>query len=552
LYETGRLQFTGWTIMTLVGQVAFTMPFLWLLQGSPWAFAASAATLAIIGITASYILARRVLPTPRAAFAVLAVLVFPGFMLSTTTFMTDVPTYAAEMLCLAVGAVALGRSDADHRRRWFVASLIIGCWAFSIREFALAAPLAVLIAVTASDPLGPRRRYLFAADAVLATCALIYLIAHSLPGQSVIQIQPFQPGAVAHVVAGVTTLALMLAPALVLGAATWVPIWRRPTDEAGRRTRLRATIGAGLGIAVAVVLACLFANDGGVFPSFTASGRTGVIVGNLFAQTGALGGDVLAGTRPMLYPAVLWIGLETVAIVAGFAALAALGAALGAGGPGVIRAMDLRRHDSPLGSTLGLLVIFATIYGVETIVFGLNASTFDRYLWSLGLPLSVLLLWRPSEDRVARSERPAGSALRRDAALQRPTRWLAGAMLCGSGVLSLALVLNALAFDVARWRIGEAAMADGTPAMSIDAGFEWLGYHATEIANPAAPAPDHANQYTRLWTSSRECVVVSNSLLDWPALSLADSQPSTYRSLLFTGQPTPLYLYRSSAPGCVP
>ena len=46
LYETGHLQFSGWTIMTLVGQIAFTMPFLVVLQGSPWAFAASSVTLA--------------------------------------------------------------------------------------------------------------------------------------------------------------------------------------------------------------------------------------------------------------------------------------------------------------------------------------------------------------------------------------------------------------------------------------------------------------------------------------------------------------------------
>ena len=223
------------------------MPFLVLLQGSPWAFAASSVTLAVIGIASSYVLARRVLPSPRAAFAVLVVILFPGFALLATTFMTDVPAYAAEMLCLAVGAVALSRAPANHRRRWLVASLVIGCWAFSIREFALAAPVAVVIAAMASDPSEPRRRYLFALDAVLAVCVAIYLVAHNLPGQPAIHLTPFAPGAVAQVVAGVTTLALLLAPAMVLAAATWIPIWRRPTDAAGRRRRARATIGAGVG-----------------------------------------------------------------------------------------------------------------------------------------------------------------------------------------------------------------------------------------------------------------------------------------------------------------
>ena len=124
-------------------------------------------------------------------------------------------------------------------------------------------------------------------------------------------------------------------------------------------------------------------------------------------------------------------------------------------------------------------------------------------------------------------------------------------MLAGSAVLSLALLVNAFAFDVARWRVAETQMANGVPAMSIDAGIEWLGYHATETADLQAPAPVIGEQYTRLWASYRECVVVANSQLDRPGLSLADAPPSTYRTLLFVGQPMPLYVYRSSSAGCL-
>ena len=111
--------------------------------------------------------------------------------------MTDVPAYAAEMLCLAVGAVAVGRTAGEPPSAWLVASLVVGLWAFSIREFAFAAPAAVLIAAMASDPLEPRRRYLFGFDALLAACALIYLVAHGLPGQPTIHLHLFAPGAVA-------------------------------------------------------------------------------------------------------------------------------------------------------------------------------------------------------------------------------------------------------------------------------------------------------------------------------------------------------------------
>ena len=186
--------------------------------------------------------------------------------------------------------------------------------------------------------------------------------------------------------AGVTTLALLLAPAMVLAAATWIPIWRRPTDAAGRLRRVRATIGARVGVAVGVVLAFLFLNDHGVFPSAGAGVGIGVILGNVFTQTGALAGDVLAGTRPALYPAMVWTGLEVVAVVAAFAGVAGLGAAIGAGGGDLSRNGALRRRGSPLGSTMGMLALFATLYAIETLIFGLNGSMHERYLWAVGFP----------------------------------------------------------------------------------------------------------------------------------------------------------------------
>ena len=72
LYQHGRLEFTGWAVMTLVGQLAATMPLLWLTSGSAIAFALTTAGFAIVAIVASYSLARRVLSPGRAGLAVLA------------------------------------------------------------------------------------------------------------------------------------------------------------------------------------------------------------------------------------------------------------------------------------------------------------------------------------------------------------------------------------------------------------------------------------------------------------------------------------------------
>ena len=40
-FETGRMELTGWGVMTLVGQIVATMPLLWLANGAAWAFAAT-------------------------------------------------------------------------------------------------------------------------------------------------------------------------------------------------------------------------------------------------------------------------------------------------------------------------------------------------------------------------------------------------------------------------------------------------------------------------------------------------------------------------------
>ena len=88
--------------------------------------------------------------------------------------------------------------------------------------------------------------------------------------------------------------------------------------------------------------------------------------------------------------------------------------------------------------------------------------------------------------------------------------------------------------------------------MSIDAGIEWLGYHATETRTSRHPRPSIGEQYTRLWASYRECVVVANSSSIGLGCRSQTSRHPHIGTLLFVGQPMPLYVYRSSAAGCLP
>lgn len=539
LLRTGHLQLNGWTSMTLVGQIAFVQPFLWVTNGGPWAFAAATVAMAVVGIVASYLLVRRILSVPRATVAVLGVLLFPGFLLNTTTFMTDVPAWAGSVTCLALGAVALDRTG-PGRWRWLVASLMVGIFAFSIREFAIAAPAAVLVATTASEA-GSRRPYVIAGAVVLGLCAAIYLFAVHLPGQHEAPPRLITDASVLGVRKAFATLALMLSPALVLGAAAWWRRWRLP----------EVVVGGALGLLVfrSPVTALV---RGGTSPN--------VLLGNLLQVTGSLGTGTLAGGRPTLYPTPLWYVLGLMALLAAIGMCAIAGGVAGAylrrarsrlrGGYG------LHAFELEVGSTVGLLAVYAALYTAGIFGWGFVVITFDRYLWALALPLYALLLSRPGPaaavaDPDAEVVSTAGPS-RRSIALvvARLATAMSALLLIGLATMSLVLLANADAFDAARWRMGELAVERGIPAGTVDAGLEWVAFHATGVATPYAKAPPGWSRYDAWWPSFRLCAMASTSPLDLPGLELIETDPKAYRMLLLVGPEQPLYLYRMAGADC--
>jgi len=115
---------------------------------------------------------------------------------------------------------------------------------------------------------------------------------------------------------------------------------------------------------------------------------------------------------------------------------------------------------------------------------------------------------------------------------------------------SLALLLNDDAFAAARWQMGEAAAARGMQADTVDAGFEWVAYHATGLATFGKPPPSLGGQYDKWWPSYHVCALVSASPLRSAALRLEEADTGAYRLFLFGGPSEPLYLYRIEDPNC--
>ena len=135
--ETGRIELVGWNRSSLVGQIVVLGP----LAGSVVLQHLWVAAMAAVGLLATHrLVAARTNETGGATVA-LVVACAPQFGLLATSYMTDVPAYAAVVLSLTLADTAL----ASGRLGVLALSLAVGLWGVTIREQALVAPAAVAL-----------------------------------------------------------------------------------------------------------------------------------------------------------------------------------------------------------------------------------------------------------------------------------------------------------------------------------------------------------------------------------------------------------------------
>jgi len=516
LFNTGTIDMPGHTAASL-GQLLMVQPFLRIAGGDPWAFTAFGLTMTLVGVVATYLLARRFLGTSSAVMAVLVVEAFPGFARVSASFMTDIPAYAIGVVSLLFGTVWL-----QGGRRWTLfASLGFGLIAVSIREFALAAPLAVLLMGWARSRDGDRL-WLLATSILFAVGVVGVLGAASLiPGRAV----PQTSGGIARivlVVPAMLTLAAVLLPVLALAIGRQLQMLR-PTQ-----------LLAGVGIA-----SLAFVQPWGAW----AGGG-----GNFWTPFGLGGEGLLRGTRGIVFGGPEWAISVQLAWIAGMllATLAISWAQRDLAGVNSLSSMRARFKDV-VRSPSGLLGTFLVISAGGLVVFAAVYGVWDRYLYPLVPVLAILILrWRSEAFRFRRSAAFSHAAF----------AWLA--------LSAFVIAANSFAYDAARWREGEAAVTLGYDARTIDAGYEWVGYYATGAGGQGGGDRGQA-WFENLMSPAPLCVIVSNSppdsdepLLDKGLVPidgnyvLLSTNLTAYRQYLFFGFAEPLYLYGASRIGCPP
>jgi hypothetical protein len=498
LFRTGSIDMPGHTAAS-VGQVVLVQPLLWLSGGDPWAFTAFGLLMGLIGVVSTYLLARRFVGVGSAVLVVLLVLAFPGFARETANFMTDEPAYALGILCLLLGIRWL---QGDGGRLTLFASLGIGLLAVSIREFAVAAPVAILLAAWARNRANERTLLAIASGTFAAGLVAVLLVADAIPGRAL----PLGLGLRWPILLGPTfvTLAAVLLPASALAV--------------GRRM---ATLSASqiLGAIGVVFIAVALRND--------------LLIGNLWLPDGLAGTAMLLGTRDAVIPPLGWAVTEQLALFAAILAallalrwgqrhLALVNSVRGAG----MAAIGIAR------SREGPLLLFLVLYAGGLAVFNTMIVLVDRYLYLMVPPAAILLL----------REFDAPARLGRSTALSHAALVLLAAS-------AFVIAANSSAYDAARYRAGEAAVALGYDAGTVDAGYEWVGLHASGAQVQGANAYG-LMWYDDMWPSFRPCAVLSNKPLDTTGFVLIREDPAAYRQYLFVGPEEPLYLYGSTAAGC--
>jgi len=500
LYRHGTLDMPGHTTAA-IGQLVLVQPLLWVSGGSTWAFTAFGLIMTLVGILATYLLARRFLGTGAAAMVVLLVLAIPGIARLSASFMTDIPAYALVMLCLLLGARWL---QGEGGRLTLLASLMLGLVAVSIREYAVAAPAAILVVAWARAEPGQRAWLAAISGLVVVGVTGVLAIGASVPGRAIPT--TLDPGRLLLVGPAFTTLAAILFPAVVLGF--------------GRRL---ASVGVKPLVLAVGVVSVLF-----VFPY-------GAILGFLWLANGAMGNALLSGVREVVIGQLPW---ELSARLASFAAILLAALLLAA----AQRSLPAPRAPSAAISSIvrvirsreGPLNVFAFAYSAVLIAFLVVIGISDRYLLPL-VPVAAILLLRGPWRTISSGRSLAFS--------HAAFGWLA--------VSAFVIAANSFAYDAARWREGETAVALGFDARTVDAGYEWVGYHSSTAAQSGSGSYD-LTWYDDLLLPAPPCAVLSNSPLEDGPLKLIRVNRAAYRQYLFFGPDEPLYLNGSTSNGCPP
>ena len=358
-------------------------------------------------------------------------------------------------------------------------SAVLGFIGFTVREFGVVAPCAVIVALAFARRVS-RAFAASVAGAVLLACVAFYVWHGQLSGLEATALH-LDPRSLAFPLLAMFTLGFYVLPATLRPALSLL------------RARDRLT-GAGA-IATAVL----------ALPLYVKAHK--LVSADMLDRFGVSRQSVLSGTRPELFPWAAWIVINVVALLGGVCLVVV-----------VIDLVRRRLRNREIDAFLPLET-FTVAYTIMIALYGAVVGMLDdRYIWPLVLPVAIIV--------VGRTERPVAPE-------RRGIAWLTVAPLLVLFLTSTTLNQDAAAYDGARWAAAQALVDAGASPSQVDGGLEWEGSHSTANADLSARGKRVVSPsepyYFGFWPPARRCFVVSNSPPD-PGGQLLGTR--TYRSQL--------------------
>jgi hypothetical protein len=479
--ELGQVVLDPWTQTMLVGHLAWAAPVAALVEDPVGPLQM---LVALMGAVALWVMALVVRTFASLAAAVVAVVVVglgPLFGGLAVSYMSDVPAFLLQMLTLLLGTRALLAPTFAHAT--WMAALACGFWGFTIREFSVAALLALGVGLSRGAlGLSRRERAVGATSlgSALAACGAAYLWRQGIVASpSTASLWTGMEGPVdvsTDLFRQLMTVALLVSPAL----AVWVASVARSAGADGRSRQ-----------AAAVLLAVIVVSASAVAVLFHRGlGNVVAPIGNYVVATPSYAPTLVGNATAVIPSSVFWPirGLGVLALIAWVVVVSAVAK----------RSVRTRLtepatlHDVPIAVARSYVAIAV---GLPIMVGLLSGSAgFDRYfLPALGLLVGLLL---------AEVER-TWSGWARDLAVPLV---LAGGCWAAWGLVTAEA---AVANDSLRWSAGEELVARGYPAAEIEGGYEWFGYHQLGLPDLEGQQLAGTGFWTSLFRESRVCVKVS-------------------------------------------
>lgn len=489
LAETGSLEMQGWGATSLVGQIYLTYPVLRVFGSSVVVLNTTMVLISLVGLGAAHSVFRRFGTKRTALLGTLATSLFPGYLLLSTSFMSDVPAFTAMTLCVAAGLRALEQRSLA----WLWTALALGAVGMTIRYQAVAAPFAVLlvwalIPKQAGNPQRPRRTAL-AGAAVLAAFIVVFM-----------------------------WWRLTLPEADNPSAYTGIAVSKRQLVHfAGSLVSAFPVLGLALLPFTALCLDRLLLLSRRIGPWLVAMVSAAGLVLLLYKGRNLFSGNYLDrfgpyqaagyGSSPPLVPLRIWQALEMLGWVAGTAALLLL---LFAVSPSVVARLRSAWHGHGLDHAPALLLgAYAVLYAGTVFVPTLCGwPIFDRYLFPLLVPMGAGLLMLGGR-------------------VSRPAAFCSAASVVLLALMATVLTTVSARDDSIRWQASAHLVQQGASPTDVSSGLEWQGTYAAHPARSALGlAPMSAGQYarwTRMFDGERNCWFITRTASPSPHLRLTQT-----------------------------